>query len=470
MKKVSPVLTSLLIATASLTTAAAPTVRTVPRAEVVVHLPRTDRLAPVVKFLTAAGRHSAMLRPDSWARELLPGLEMDVRDVAGLEAKGVDTGRPLTSSFFGSGKVTCLWLKDPARFEKAARASLEGYGPLWKDKTPGVFGVHVEGQLVYGVVIRKKEACVADDTDGVQPRLQQAVRALTTAPTRLGAFDGLTGEAFVLAPGKVALALTAEGDTLRANGLTLGDHDPRLSGAGPSAFAALKLSGIAVARTRVHPESSRYLARKLDSQLAAACPSCDRKLTGELVFALSKHLSGDVALRVDRIQVVGTLRTAASRFFAVKQAGVARLGSLAAARKLLEGMKAWPHARATDRGYSLKLEGGEVELGISGNNLFFGNDAQAVTNLLQELPPAATAMAHGAVIDLDPKLVNKAFGQVSMLDLMSSRELAAVVAVGIELGPLFAHSKAVSLWADSAAGKKHRFQLQWTLDAGAARP
>jgi len=464
MRKVGPVLTSLLFAAAALTPSAAPPARSIPQAEVVVHFPRPDRLEPVVRFFTTAGRYSALLSPDSWARELLPAMELDVRDTAGLQAKGIDLTRPLTSSFFAGGKVTCFSLREPALFEKAARASLEGYGPLWKDKTAGVFGVHVERKLVYGVALRGKEACVADDTEDVQPRLKQALRALTTAPTRIQAFAGLSGDAFVLVAGRAALGLKANGDTLTAEGITLGEHEPRLQAAGPSAFAGLKLSGMAVARTRVHPDSSRFLARRLDSQLSSACPSCDRKATGELVFALSRHLTGDSALRIDRVQVAGSLRTAPARFFAVKQALVARLGDPAAARRLLEGVKTWPHARPSERGYTLQMDGGEIELGISGSNLFFGNDSQAVTTLLQELPPASTPLAHGAVIDLDPKLVHKAFGQVSMLDLMSSRELAAVVAVGIELGPLFGNSRAVSAWADSAAGKRHRFGLSWTLD------
>lgn len=457
------VLTALLL----IATTATPTARAIPKAEVVIHIPRVDRLGPVVKFLSAAGRHSALLRPDTWARELLPGLAVDLRDTAGLQARGIDVTRPLTSSFFGAGKVTCFSLRDPAAFDKAARAALEQYGPLWKDKAPGVFGVHVEGNLVYGVTIKKKDACVADDAEGVKPRLDQAHRVLAKAPAAVAPFAGLTGDAYVLVPGRVAVALSAEGDTLQASGASLVAAEPRLQGAGPSPYGALQPSGVLTAKTRLHEGSTRFVARRLDSQLAAACPTCDRQRSGELVFTLSQLLTGDAALRVDRIQVVGSLRSPAARFFAVKQALVARVTEPASAKRLLDGLKAWPNARPTDRGYALTMDGGEIELGLSGNNLFFGNDAQAVTTLLQELPPTAAPLAHGAVVDVDPKLVHKAFGQVSLLDLMSSRELAAIVAVGTELGPLFGHTRAITAWADPGAGGKHRFTLQWTLDAGA---
>jgi hypothetical protein len=167
---------------------------------------------------------------------------------------------------------------------------------------------------------------------------------------------------------------------------------------------------------------------------------------------------------VDRLQVRDSLRTPSSRYFALKHAYLAELSQPAAASAALAKLSALPGARAANEGYVLTVDGGDVLVGVHERHLFLANDSAALAAALSAVPDKPGKSAHGAEIWLDPQLAAKALRQVTLLDLMSSAELASLFAAGTELGPLLVITDQITAWADGG-GEAQRTSLTWTLKA-----
>jgi len=454
---------------AALWLAASPAPLASPDADFVIFFPRPDRASGLVAFFEAAGRYSVLLQPDSWSPELFPPFQLDLANPGSFSALGLDPSAPLTVNVVGGWRLSCAQVRDPKLWEGKAKARLDVLGDPWKGAPRGVRAAAILRTPVAGYARRGNEVCSTQNPDDAQRLLASAARTLASRAPLPSEILGSPAAAYVWRPGWFALALQGDSRHLEVSGLTLRPSDPSLLPAGPSPYGAMRHSGLFFGRARMAKSSLPELALRLESSLAAACPRCDRRRAIELWSAIYGSLSGDFAYRTDRVEVGESLRTPAARFFAPKEAMVGKAVDPAATRRLLDGLHSWPNARATDRGYALAMDGGEVEVGVSGTHFFLGNDAAAITALLAELPKQGAPLAHGAEFWLDPKLAHRALAQVSLLDLLGSRELAPLVAAGTELGVLLGHSAELSGWMDSAPSGRHRVFFTWALDGGGAQ-
>jgi hypothetical protein len=92
--------------------------------------------------------------------------------------------------------------------------------------------------------------------------------------------------------------------------------------------------------------------------------------------------------------------------------------------------------------------------------VFASNDPVVLEAAYKALPAAPAAQAHGAEVDVDPKLLAQGLAQVPLMDAVQSTELAGMLAAGAELGPLLLATERISGWADA-----QRAQLSWRLKA-----
>jgi hypothetical protein len=168
-------------------------------------------------------------------------------------------------------------------------------------------------------------------------------------------------------------------------------------------------------------------------------------------------------LRVESAKIGATQRSSLARYFAVKNAFVAMVSDPGAVERALAALSGWKNAHRTRSGFVLTVPGGEIELGLHGKHLYVANDPGALKGALEMLSTPPTSLKHGAEFALDPHRVAKTLSQLSLLDALGSRELAPLVAIGAELGPLLAASDAIRGWADSAGKGEHRFALTWVL-------
>ena len=99
-----------------------------------------------------------------------------------------------------------------------------------------------------------------------------------------------------------------------------------------------------------------------------------------------------------------------------------------------------------------------------------GNDEAVVKGLLGSLSDKGARLPHAVDFTADPKRVARALSQVSLMDVMSNQQLAALFAMSAELGLLLSNSARLNGWLDSAPGGAHRFSLTWALPAADAKP
>jgi hypothetical protein len=228
-------------------------------------------------------------------------------------------------------------------------------------------------------------------------------------------------------------------------------------------------------RARVAPEGVRRALGRMGAGLLAACEVCNPDVVGSLIGSIRNELTGEVMLRVDRVRAPpGSLRSPTARYFALKHAYLAEVAHPEVASAALESLLKLGAVRTSKDAYSLKAgtaeTAGTILAGLSGKSVYFANDEEALQAALSAAAAGAARAApleHSLDVFVDPHLVARAFSQVSLLDLMSSRDLAPLVAVSTELGPLFAHSQSLTAWIDSDATTQ-RIGANWKLDPGTA--
>ncbi|HLL82619.1 MAG TPA: hypothetical protein VK420_08195, partial [Longimicrobium sp.] len=454
---------SLLLA-ASL--AASPTPRALPGAEPTLFVPRLDQLGGVLAFLEHAGDSSVALRPSTWRDDLIPLLQVDPTRPESLATAGIDPAGPATISILGDDQVTCLGLKDAKAFEARAQKALAARGEPWKGKAQGValVGIKSGKDVVAGYALRGGEACVAQGPDS-ETHLQDAARQLvkpSLAPTFKG-LAGLPGAAFVVTSRGV-VGLSGDVNALQAEARTTRLPLPPLRSGGEGPYVGVAPSGLVFARTQLEPSAYPRAMGALEYQVSRGCPACDRSKMAEITSALTKYLTGHVLARVDRVQPGGTMRTVTGRYFALKHAYLAEVSKPEEARALLAPLASWPNARKADDGFVITTPEGEISVGVRGAQLYLGNDAEALKAAFDTVAGDKRArLAHGAEVFVEPKKVARGLAKISLLDALGSRELAGLLAVATELGPLFAASESLTGWIDSAGAGGHRVSASWKL-------
>lgn len=445
--------------------AATPSPRAIPSAQAAIHFPRLDRLGGVLAFMDHAGDYAVTLRPANWRGEFLPLLQVDPTRAESLTSAGIDPAGPATVSVVGEAEVTCVTLHDPKAFEARARQSLEGRGQPWKGKAQGLAltGIQSGKEVVAGYVVRGTDACVVEgvNADGLlQQAAAQLVRPAPGAAWKNAA--GLPGVAYIVTS-RGTVGVDGDADRLRLEGRSARLPLPPVRTGSPSPYAAMRPSGLLFLRALLEPSAIPQALGALEYEVSQACPSCDRSKMAELSRALAPTLTGHVLMRVDRVQPGTTLRTPSGRYFAVKHAFLAEVTRPEEAQAALAQVASWSNARKTGDGYAIPLPEGEIALGLHGNQLYLGNDAEAMKAALDGLGGAPGKLPHGAEYVIDPRQVARALARIPLLEAISSRELAPLLALSTELGPLFGASESLTGWADSAGPGAHRFSLDWKM-------
>ena len=464
-----------LVLAASL--AAAPAPRAASASGTVVHIPRLDALQGVTAFLDRAGQHAALLRPIVWYAELHPWLSFDPSQPDTLTRLGIDPTGPMTVSLRSNGRISCTRLKDPKLFqEKAAGMLVSGSGKTEVKPTisGGVTTVSIsrESGGNAGYALKGQEACAFSTTgggfvdDGQGPVMVKEVsRLVGRAPkpdTRLGQ---LPGAVYVLLPGRgMVVGMDGSATELRLEGTATQLPLPPFQTTGTSPYGTMKPEGMLFSRARVAPAGVSQAVGSVRALIQQACPACPPADVSSISRAVSERLTGNVLVVVDSVRSRPNLRTPEGRFFASRQAVAAEVTDAAAMKAALAPVAKFPGAKALEDGYALDVKGGTLFVRLKGKQLVVGNDEAVVQSLQTALPQGGAKLPHAVDFTVDPKRLASGLNQVSLMDVVSSQQLAGLFTMGLELGPLLANSTSISGWLDSTGGA-HRFSTLWTLPA-----
>lgn len=442
--------------------------------EYAFYVPKLEDAAQLAPFLDVAGEHSGLLRREAWRSEVHPLLRVDVTRKDSLLASGLDPSGAGTLSFRGIYAYSCVSIGDAKKYEAACAERLKTLGEVWRKEVDGAVIVgakDVLGRVLSGYALKGKESCaLSANGSTVEKPLMELPKLLGKNPAAAmwKTAAALPGQAlYVSQYGVVAL---------KANGLTLTQDwksgrmtVAKLAGAGPSPYAAGAFDGLVWARLRVEPAQLPLVLAQVTGLIARLCPACEPGALTEAATALAPALSGAALLRVGQVKVKGSLRTYAGRFFAAQLTLLAEVSDPAAVREALKKLEALKGARPLDggEGISLLLREGELTVGLRGSQLYFSNDRATLDATLAQVPAEPGKQAHGAELGVDPALVARALAQVPLVDVLAVPELAAMLAVSAEGGPLLLASEKLSGWADSETATVLRGQLVWTLKSNA---
>ncbi|MDX2011003.1 MAG: hypothetical protein SFW67_12460 [Myxococcaceae bacterium] len=430
-------------------------------AELVTWAPKLAEVNTLLPFFTRAGEGSVMLAPASWRESAHPIVPFDVTRPESVTAVGIDVTQGLTLSTRGPVSVACHGVSDVKVFEAACRARLDRYGPVTKEERGGVTTLLSRDALnrVQGAVVLKgAEACAVHASgQTVEKLLPDVVKALTGKPlagawvkasTDLSAaqYFLLPEAANVRLPGWTTTALSAKGETLtvdvKAKGLPLAT----LERGGPSPFATLSAPGVLVLRVRVARKQLPALVEQVLSRSPFGKPLTS---AGERI---APFLTGNVALVFSRVSVKSGLRSALNRFFAARFTVVAETDDATAAAEVVQSL---------DR-KALTFREDALEAGITGRVVWLSNDVESRDTTLAALAKAEGTQRHGAELDVDPRGLARALTSVPLLEVVQTPELAPVLVVATELGPLLSLTDKIRGWADGAPANQ-RAQLTWVL-------
>lgn len=458
---------SLLLATAL---AAAPAPRATASAKAVVHIPRLDKLSGMLAFMSRAGTYSAMARPASWGAEFHPFLTVDPFRPESLASVGMEPSGPATLSYVDRGKVSCVLLADPQAFQAKATEALATGGPVKTTTAKGLTTVSApRGTGRAGYVLKGQDVCsfaTLYDDDDLQ---KETVKLLGKAPAPDSRLSKLPGAVYVL-QGSNVVGLEATADALQAEGTSAQLPLPPFQASSTSPYGALKLDGLLVGRAQVAPAGLPQAVGSVRSSLQQLCSNCPPEKVDAVAQAVTQQLTGHVLVLVDSVQVKASLRTPEGRFFAPRQVVAAEVKDADKVKAALSPLADFPGAQALADGYTLALRGGTLFVRQKGKQLVVGNDEAVVKGLLESIPDKGAKLPHAVDFTADPKRVARALSQVSLMDVMSNQQLAALFAMSAELGLLLNNSERISGWLDSAPGGTHRFSLTWALPAAGGKP
>ncbi len=442
-------------------------VLTVPRApadaEVVAYVPRLELAGQLLPFFTAAGSRSALLRPEAWRSDLHPLIDVDVTNKDALALVGIDASGSLTSSRLGDSSIACVTVSDVDKYRKAADAKLSRLGEAFEKLEAGV-SVYASrdplGRVLAAYSLHGKESCaISGHGRSVEPQFP----LLSKVVTRAAAGPGITlaaklpGVVQLIAPAGSShgvVSLNAKELTLTCDGKSKGLPITQLLGAGASPLGAFTATGMAVVRARVAKAQVPALVEQAVRQFPGAVTLLP------LAREAAPYFTGNAALIVSHARVTTGLRTREARFFALKSALLVEVNDPSAMAALLEKL---------DR-KAVSFREGALSIALEGSVLVVSNDAEVRARAVAALVTAAGKQAHGVEFEIDPRLVAKGLSQVPLLEAVQAPELAGLVAVGTELGPLLLASERVFGFLDSATGGVHTGRIVWQLDPAKFTP
>lgn len=439
-------------------------------ADLVTFIPRLDAIGTVMPFFEAAGTRSLMLRPDSWREQAYPLLEVDVTSRESLEAAGIDPTGSLSLSRLGDRTITCVTLAKPEVHAKRVEEKLALKGKLFTKKEAGVTVVASRDaidRVLAAVATQGKEACsIVANGLSVEKQLPILVRTLTrgalTQPLVPGVVSVLVPQAPKpqLKPDEYVIhdsifesaSLTAKDLTLTVDVKTNGRALPTLAGPGASPYANFAPAGMFSLRARFTKSAMNGLV----SQFIHRVPlTADLSKSGA---SLAPLLTGNAAVVLSHVKVTTGLRTPQARFFAVRFAVLAETNDPAAAQAVVDALDP----------KMLAVKEGSLSVAVSGSTVIISNDDEAKKAALAALASAGGKQSHAIEFIGFPVLVANALAQVPLLEAVQTPELAALLGVSTELGPLLLASESAVGWVEPA-GTSSRAQLTWKLDAAKVR-
>ena len=445
---------------------AVPPPRAPDNANLIIHAPRLDQLAGVLAFFEAAGKRAPLLRPSSWRSEFHPILDVDIGRAESIKRAGIDPASWATLSFLGEDRITCTALRDAKAFESRATQQLASLGKAWTSQSEGLVlhGAAANGRVVAGYAIRRQQACAVSSTRNAEALLKQAAKLLATAPDsrRWSSLESIPGRVYLISP-HFTIGLTGSSATLSVAGRAAAISSPRFKPTAASPYPESGASGLLFVRAHMESAPRALLESSVVPDLRTLCSGCDERDVHQLFDAALASLTGNVLLRVDGARLSGSLKSPWEKYFAVKHAYLAEIGRTDGIRQALDRAAAWPNARKTAEGIALSLQGGEIQIGLRGSQLYFGNDPGVVKRALQTVSGQIGKLNHGAEFSIDAPKISRTLSQVSLLDALGSRDLAPLLVVSSEMGPLLDASRAVKGWVDTASDGSQRFALTWTL-------
>lgn len=430
--------------------AAAP-VKAPPDAEAVLFIPRLDALAKVTPFFDAAGSRSVALRPSSWREEPFPLLSVDVTSVESLTAAGIDATGSLTASHLGDRTFSCVTLSNAKVYTAHVTEKLARLGTPY---TVTVGGVSVTAtkdsieRVLAAVVTQGTQSCtLVGNGLPVDAYFPSLVKALTQ-PFKAPLLKDVSGVVELASPRGV-LALNAKDLSLTMDArLAKGDGVAALQGAGASPLGAFTAEGMLVVRARLAKSAMPGVLEQVMQRLPAM-----EGLRAASVKAAAL-LTGNTALLVSHVKVTTGLRTPTARFFALRFALVAETTDGEAVKALLTMVDP----------KTLQLREGTLDVSVVGNLVVLSNDAEAKKKAVAALESASGKQAHAVEFVVSPPLLARALAQVPLLEAVQTPELAPLLAVSTEVGPLLLASDRATGWLDDAPGGGHKAQLTWPLD------
>ncbi len=445
-----------------------------PNPQLVLQAPTIEKLSSLNSFLDLGGEQTAFLRRETWRDDGHPLLRVDFTRAETVTAAGLELKGFVRVMVEGDLKVTCVALADVKKYEAACAERLKTLGTIVREAKDGVTTVFAKdaiNRVLSGYVLKGKESCalVAQGRTVEQDLpvwAKQVGKPL--APALLKQAANLPGVLFTLNPrGAVGFSTKdKEPFTLVADARSGALPIARVSGPGPSPYAATAMTGLLVAKLRFAPESVKAQSAQVATLLSQLLPkgAAPSGVLSTAANEVAATLTGQGLLFVREVKVGSTLRTWAGRFFAPKFAALLESRDPAKTRALLSALAAVKGAKALDNGegYSVLVKEGEVKLGLRGTHLYFGNDGAAVEQALKAAK--AGQQAHGLEFTVDPTLVARGMQQVPLLDAVQTPELAAVLAASSEAGPLLVASESVTGWADPE-GSGYRAHSEWKLKA-----
>ncbi|WP_342378947.1 hypothetical protein NVS55_06015 [Myxococcus stipitatus] len=449
--------------------AAAPAPRAAASAQTVVHVPKLDALSGLTAFLERAGAHAPLLRPTAWRAELHPFLTLDPTKPETLSAVGLDPTGPATVSLRADGRVSCMRVTDAQVFQaQAAEAITAAGGEAFKPATSkGVTTVSSERTAggAMGYALKGQEVCAYGATERGGPALlKEAVKLVGKTPAPDARLGKVAGVAFITTGGAV-VGLDGTASALKADGTATKLPLPPFQNQAASPYASMKPEGLLFSRVAVAPAGLPQAVASLRANIQALCPACPKEQVRSTADAVTKQLTGNMLVNMSNVQVRGSLKAPEARFFAVKQALVAEVKDAAAMKQALAPLGTLPGAKALEDGWALAVKGGSVLVKLKGKHLVVGNDEAVTRTTMAALPEAQSKLERAVDFTLDPKLLARGLSQVSLTDVLSDEQLAAMFAVSSELGPLLSRSERITGWMESVPGGAHRFFLDWTLPA-----
>jgi hypothetical protein len=435
-------------------------------ADLIVYAPRLDQLGGVVAFFEAAGKRAPILRPSSWRSDFDPILDLDIARLESLARSGVDTASWATMSARGDDRITCATLREPKKFEAEAAGKLKSMGQPWTSRARGAAlrGAAVGGSVVAGYALLGRSTCAVSSARNGAALLKKAAEVLEAAPQdpRWKGLDSIPGRAYVMLR-HFTVGLTGSSTKLSMEGRATGIGAPRFEQGRATPYAAASPGSLLFLRAHLEAASVEPSVSSVLPDGVTLCSGCSERELQDAITAVARSLTGNVVMAVDRAQLGSSLKTPVARYFAVKHAYAAEVSRPEEIRKMLERAGAWRNARKTTDGIALSIDGGEIQIGLQGSHLFIGNDTAAVKRALRAVAASPTKLEHGAEISADPRQISRALSQISLLDALGSRELAPLMAISAEVGPLLDASRPVTGWLDTAPDGALRFALTWAL-------